>query len=211
MTTFRSDDCSPRFDSACAPSDAASGGDAEALAGLLEPMRVELGRIARRGIPLSLRAKVGASDIVQQTMVDAVRQLDQFRGRTRGQWRAWILVILRNRLAMARRSFLDAERRCVGREVPLGEPDPARGDLPLELVHPSSSPGAKFARAELEAILLEALGRLPASDRDLVRWHHEERQTFKQIAARLGISADAVRKRWARAMIRLRKALEGRP
>jgi RNA polymerase sigma-70 factor (ECF subfamily) len=206
MATFRSNDRSRRFLSDCA---AAFGGNPEALAGLLEPMRAELARIARRGLPLALRAKVGASDIVQQAMVDAVGQVDQFRGRTQAQWRAWVLMILRNRLAMARRHYLDAEKRRVAREIPLGEPDPAGGGLIPELVHPSSSPGAKFARAELEAMLLEALGRLPGPDRELVCWHHEERQTFEQIAARIGISADAARKRWARAMIRLREALEG--
>ncbi|WP_169978552.1 sigma-70 family RNA polymerase sigma factor [Tautonia rosea] len=208
MTSSRSNDRSRRIDSNYA---AARVGDPEALAGLLESMRAELVRIARRGLPPLLRAKVGASDIVQQAMVDTVRQLDQFRGRTRGQWRAWILVILRNRLAMVRRSYLDVEKRRVDREVPLGEPDPAGGDLPPELVHPSSSPASKAMRAELEAILLEVLDRLPVSDRDLVRWHHEERQTFEQIADRLGISAEAARKRWGRAMIRLREALEGRP
>lgn len=172
-------------------------------------MRAELARIARRGLPLAIRAKVGASDIVQQTMVDAVGRLDQFRGRTEGHWRAWVRVILRNRLAMIRRRYLDAEKRDVAREVPLGEPDPAGNGPVPEPVHPSSSPSAKFARAELEAMLLQVLDRLPATDREIVRWHHEQQQSFEQIADRLGISADAARKRWARALIRLRKALEG--
>lgn len=182
--------------------------DTAMLAERLESARSELTREAAGGMSASLRAKFGASDIVQDAMLDASRRLDQYRGQSEAEWRGWLLAILHNRLRMARRRFLVAGKRRVGLEVPMNQPTDSNGiGLPNEPIDRSASPGEKAARRELEARLMEALHRLSEEDRRLVRWRHEEQQTFEQIADRLGISSDAVRKRWGRALIRLREAL----
>ena len=41
----------------------------------------------------------------------------------------------------------------------------------------------------------------------MILWHQQDRLTFEAIGERLGTSADAARKRWARAIIRLRAAM----
>ncbi|MEO6809787.1 MAG: sigma-70 family RNA polymerase sigma factor [Isosphaeraceae bacterium] len=182
--------------------------DAEALAELFESARPALTREADRRMPASLRAKCGVSDIVQEVILDANRRLDQFRGQSEGEWRGWLLAILRNRLKMARRHYLEVGKRRAGLEVSIGRPDSAGVGRAFEPIDPSASPGGKAVRREQEARLVEALDRLPEGDRQVVRWHHEERLTFEQIAGRLGISMEAARKRWGRALVRLRETLK---
>lgn len=183
--------------------------DTAALAERLESARSELTREAVEKMSASLRSKLGASDIVQEAMLDASRRLDQFRGQSEAEWRGWLLAILRNRLRMIHRRFLVAGKRQAGLEIPINPNHSSDTGRPNEPVDQSASPIDKAARRELKARLLEALERLPEKDQHLVRWRHEEQWTFEQIADQLGVSADAARKRWGRALIRLREALGG--
>jgi RNA polymerase sigma-70 factor (ECF subfamily) len=58
-----------------------------------------------------LRGKFDPSDVVQQTMLEAVRAWPQFRGRTDGELSAWLRTILARVLAHEARRYLDASRR----------------------------------------------------------------------------------------------------
>jgi RNA polymerase sigma factor (sigma-70 family) len=69
------------------------------------------------------------------------------------------------------------------------------------------TPSRELARREREAALLAALERLPGPYRDVVIWHHREQLAFEEIGRRRGISAEAARKLWARALARLRQEL----
>ena len=55
--------------------------------------------------------------------------------------------------------------------------------------------------------LRKALADLPEHYRRVIQWRHQDRLRFEVVAERLGISPDAARKLWGRALIRLRKAL----
>ena len=50
-----------------------------------------------------LRAKLDASDIVQQTILHAHERRAQFRGQTEAEWLGWLRAILANVLAAALR------------------------------------------------------------------------------------------------------------
>ena len=69
---------------------------------LLEGCRQYLLMIANEVIGPELRAKFGASDLVQDTFLEAQRHLDVFRGQTKGELRAWLRRILECRLANIR-------------------------------------------------------------------------------------------------------------
>ena len=64
-------------------------------------------RIARREVPNALRGKASASDLVQQTFLEAVRDFAQFQGSTVAELRAWLRRILRNNLANLTRRLPD--------------------------------------------------------------------------------------------------------
>jgi RNA polymerase sigma factor (sigma-70 family) len=62
-------------------------------------------------------------------------------------------------------------------------------------------------RCEREEALRRALRTLPEHYQSVIEWHHQERLPFDAIAGRLGVSAEAARKVWGRALERLREAL----
>jgi RNA polymerase sigma factor (sigma-70 family) len=88
----------------------------------------------------------------------------------------------------------------------------ALGDAPLhELVKgircPESPSSAAAAREQDEA-LRRAVERLPEDYRAVIRWRGYERLPFAEVGRRLGRSAEAARKLWARAVEELKQALE---
>ena len=76
----------------------AAGGDAaarEALLGLYRPyLRLAVGE----RIPKLVQKRMDASDIVQQTLLDAVRGLPEFRGHTEPEFTAWMMKLLERNL-----------------------------------------------------------------------------------------------------------------
>jgi DNA-directed RNA polymerase specialized sigma24 family protein len=78
---------------------------------LLDGYRQYLLMIANGVIGPELQAKLGASDLVQDTFVEAQRHLAGFRGKTEAELRAWLRKILQCRLAYLRRTHLATEMR----------------------------------------------------------------------------------------------------
>jgi RNA polymerase sigma-70 factor, ECF subfamily len=149
----------------------------------------------------ALGAKVGASDVVQDTFFLAHRGFAEFRGRSEGEWRHWLRTILVRSLAHQRRRYEWTAKRRQGCEIPMrpGVVDRPRSGDP--------TPSREFARREREAALLAALERLPDHYREVVIWHHRERLSFEEIGRRHGISGEAARKLWTRALVRLRQEI----
>ena len=103
----------------------ARGGSDSALGQLLEAYRPYLLLVANRELPPDLRVKVGASDLVQETFLDAQRDFPRFRGSTERELLAWLRRILLTNLALVGRQFRDTEKRQLDREVPLATASPA--------------------------------------------------------------------------------------
>src|SRR5262245_58290664 len=68
----------------------ARAGSPEALGAVLEACRGYLLLIAQGELSPDLRAKAGASDLVQQTFLDAQRDFGRFRGESVAELRAWL-------------------------------------------------------------------------------------------------------------------------
>jgi RNA polymerase sigma-70 factor (ECF subfamily) len=184
----------------------ARGGSHAALGWLLDAYRQYLLAIAHQQLEPDLRAKVGTSDLVQQTVLEALAHFGGFNGQTPEEWAGWLCRILAHNLADARRQYRDSQKRQVCREVSLA-------DAPLTvlaevLVSEADSPSAEAIAHEEEAALHRALAALPAADRLVVKWRSFERLPFEEIGRRLGCSAEAARKRWARAVEQMGQSLE---
>src|SRR6185437_10192427 len=94
----------------------ARNGSPDALAWLLENCRPYLLLIANEELDTDLRPKLGASDLVQQSIIEAQRDFAGFRGVTHGELLAWLRRILHHNLADARRHYREADRRRLDRE-----------------------------------------------------------------------------------------------
>jgi RNA polymerase sigma-70 factor (ECF subfamily) len=152
-----------------------------------------------------LRPKVGASDLVQDSLVEAHRDFPRFRGRTRADLLAWLRRVLRHNLADARRRFREAASRQLRQEEFLDRADAAglRDRLVAGLPDPLDHTAA---REEAEA-LARAVARLPADQRRVIELRHRDGLPFAGVADALGRSEEAARKLWLRAVRRLRAEL----
>jgi RNA polymerase sigma-70 factor (ECF subfamily) len=161
--------------------------------------------VAARGLGSDLIAKGGASDLVQETLLGAYRDFGNFEGRTHEELLAWLRRILRNNLAVFRRRYRETHKRNAAREVSMGAAEAGSrwGLLPAE----QETPGGAAARREQVATLFAALGRLGETHRQVVLWYQYDRLTFEEIGRRLGRSAEAARKLWSRALVRLSEEL----
>lgn len=150
-----------------------------------------------------LRARLDASDLVQETQLEAMRRVEAFARERRVPVRLWLRQIAYEKLREARRRHLGTAGRRVTREVPL----PDRSARQLGLLAESSSPSERAARRELAVLVRRAVGHLSETDREILLMRSTERLDYEDIGYVLGIDPAAARQRHARALIRLGKLL----
>src|SRR5258708_4517383 len=98
---------------------AARAGSGEALGQALEACRDYLLLVAGRELDPALRAKGGASDLVQETFLEAHRDFGGFHGSSADELRAWLRRLLLNNLADFTRLYRGTAKRDLGQEVAL--------------------------------------------------------------------------------------------
>jgi RNA polymerase sigma-70 factor (ECF subfamily) len=190
----------------------AGSGDGAALGALLGLYRDYLHLLARLGIDRRLRGKVDASDLVQETFLEAHRDFAQFRGSTEAEFIGWLRRILATNLANVIRHYLGTRCRDVRLERHLEiELDESARVLHPALVAAQSSPSRQAARREEAVLLADALGRLPENYREVLILRHLEGLPFAEVAAHMGRTEDSVKNLWARALARLRRTLGAEP
>lgn len=172
-----------------------------ALADLLEEFRNSLRRLAEDGLDSDVRPKVGASDLVQQTLLEATKGFSAFRGESREQLQAWMRRILVRNLLNEVRKWRSTKMRSIDREVTLDVP----GAVPL--ASPDETPSCLVAAREQEMLLREALGRLTPDQQEVIRLRHFEQLGFEEIARRLNRRYSAARMLWYRAFEKLIQAM----
>jgi RNA polymerase sigma-70 factor (ECF subfamily) len=173
----------------------------------LDRFREYLRLLARAQLDPRLRAKLDASDVVQQTLLEAHRDLCQFRGTTSGELAAWLRRILARNLANAARD-LGREKRDVARECSLEalvEASSAR--LEAWLAADVSSPSQVAGRHEQAVRLAVALACLPEPQRLAVELRHLHGWTLDEIAEHLDRTPSGVAGLLHRGLAHLRTQL----
>jgi RNA polymerase sigma-70 factor, ECF subfamily len=139
-----------------------------------------------------LRDKFDASDIVQETLFEAVRDWDRHSGSSEEERLAWLRRMLANNLLDAVRRFR-AEKRDIGRERSLEESVQATmcrlGDM---LAGDTSTPSCRAMREERDLQIADAVAALPDAQREAVilqRWHG---WSLSEIGDHLGKTPEAV-------------------
>lgn len=183
---------------------AARAGSREALGRALQAYRNYLLEIARDEIDRALQAKGGASDLVQETFLEASRAFPRFHGQSAPELRAWLRALLLRHVAKHGRRFRTTLKRRVAAEVPLGTL-PDGQEIPLGADTPT--PSAGVAADEELGLLRQALERLPDDYRRVVHLRYQEGRTFEEIGPLMGRTANAVRMLWLRAVERVKHEL----
>jgi RNA polymerase sigma-70 factor (ECF subfamily) len=173
-----------------------------------EQFRHYLALLARTHLGPKQRAKVDPSDIVQQTLLEAHRKQDQFRGSTESEMAAWLRRILSTNVADAFRA-LGRQKRDVAREVSLENPlDQTHSRLEAWLGAVQTSPSAKASRNEQLVLLATALGQLPDPQREAVEIHHLHGLSLAETAEQLDRTTAAVAGLLRRGLSKLREMLQ---
>ena len=184
----------------------ARAGSSEALGRVLESCRQYLLLIANQELDPDLRAKLGPSDLVQESLLKAQRNFGQFHGTTEADILAWMRRILLNHLANVREHYRTTHKRAIDREVPLSGVQGRSGQD-----HPAAeepSPSKQAAAQERTEELERAMAQLPEHYREALRLRHQENCTFAEMGRRTGRSAESARKVWARAVEQLKQIMD---
>ena len=207
--------------------DRAAGGDAEAWGALLARHEQRLRRLASFRLDPRLRGRVDAADVMQDAFAAATeRRAEFFRQSTQSLF-LWLRWMVGNTMLELHRHHLGAKMRDPRREAGAGRgadggapaeaaPDGAddhgtRAALVAQLTAGVTGPATGAGRAELKARLHEALGRMDATDREVLALRHFEQLTSAEAATVLGIHERAAAKRYLRALERFREVLADMP
>jgi len=198
---------SPEADSpqTCRLLEQARAGDRAAFEELFRAHRPQIRRFIDRRLDVRVRARLDPSDVVQDTQFQAFRRLDDYLRRRPMPFHIWLWKTARESLLKAHRRHLGAAQRAIGRETHL--PDASSWDLAERFVAGGCSPSQHLSRQEVVRRVNQALGELAEIDREVLTLRTFEGLSFSEIACVLEIEAVTARKRYGRALLRLRSAL----
>lgn len=185
----------------------ARAGCPDALGRLTERCRQYLMMVANKELNGDIKAKVGASDLVQETLLTAQQIFPRFEGCYEGELEAWLRRILLNKIQHVTRSYYHAAKRDIRREQRIDDDSAAAEAQAAFFADSAPTPRSAAAARELAEAVDRALQRLPADYRQAVILRSFERHSFVTIGELLNASPDAARKTWCRAVRRLKKEL----
>jgi RNA polymerase sigma-70 factor (ECF subfamily) len=190
----------------------AQRGSDSAQGALLDKYRTYLQLLARVDLGRRLQTKVDASDVVQDTFLEAHRNFGNFRGGSEAEFVGWLRSILAARIANLVRHYFGTQGRDLRREQGLNiDLDHSSQMIDRGLFALQSTPSQHVAQREQGLVLAEALARLPADYREIVVLRHFEELSFPEAARRMERSEDSVQKLWVRALASLRLIMQEAP
>jgi RNA polymerase sigma-70 factor (ECF subfamily) len=200
----------------------ARAGETQALGELCGLYRNYLRMVVRAGLGPRLRERVELSDVVQEALVEVVRQFPQFTGQSEAALVGWLRRLVGQKLADLGRYHSRAKRSGGVSPLPLDAPypfDPAGGGeggqtggrLLDMLALSQTSPSEAASRRELVVLLADALADLPDAEAEVLWLYHADGLSFEAIGERMGLSRKSVRGVWARGLKSLKRTLEGPP
>jgi RNA polymerase sigma-70 factor (ECF subfamily) len=177
---------------------------------LLKRHRARLRTMIAVRMDRRLKARVDPSDVVQDVLDEANRNLDDFVRDRPLPFHAWLREIAWKRLVDLKRRHIEAAKRSVVREkdFDLGLSDESAAALVDRLASSGTSPSQNLMEEELRGEIRAALEALPPVDREVLILRYVERLSPSETAEALGISKNAASTRHTRALVRLRELID---
>lgn len=180
----------------------AMAGESEALGPLLDRFRPLLRVRARESLPVPMLARIDESDVVQQTCLLVLRQIDRLRGRSAGEFVAWLLQVHQHNLLNMVEHHRGAAKRAISRERP--EAENAAANIPGRI----TSPSQKAVRGERRRQLERNIDTLSEGQREAVRMRFMEEASLSEIARRMDRSEEAVAGLLKRGIAQLKRTMQ---
>lgn len=173
----------------------------------LVQFRPQLLALASRLVSPKLQARVDPSDVVQETLLTASKNMPNFKA-DKLPVLAWLFKLLRQRIIDAKRKHLSSSKRSVNHEQSFVTAETQQNVLDsLPAQYQSRPPSELSALTRLQQ-LETALRSLDEETQLLLRLRYFESLSLAEIAEKFSISMSAVKMRHMRAIQELRKALD---
>ncbi len=182
-----------------------AGGDASAKDELLASHRPLVREFIRLRIDRGLAQRVDPSDVVQETLIEVSQRLEDFLQRRPMPFATWLRKTAYQNLARLRRTHLFTESRSPFRELSI----PKSGSLLIvdAVFRSEEGPLSKLVRDELVKRVNEFLSQLSDDDRELILMRTCEGLDNATVANILDLDPRLCSKRFARALLKVRKGL----
>ncbi len=183
----------------------ARAGDARARDQLFERCRNYVAVVARAQMESWMRAKVDASDLVQQTLLEAHRGFDNFQGKNEGEWLAWLKQILDHNAKDFIRHYRAGKRQAA---LEVRQPEAESFNPLAHLATGSmSTPSQVLMAHERELALANAIAQLSEDHQTVLQLRSLQRLPFEEVAERMIRSRPAVQMLWMRAVQKLEELM----
>ena len=182
-----------------------------ALPELFDQFRSRLRTLVEMRMDRRIRARVDASDVIQETFAEAVRRFPEYEQERKMTPYIWLRFLTLQQLVIAHRRHLGVQARTATLEQQID----VRPQVGLEssamafcLAGGESSPSVKVARAEEIAQMTTALDELEPLDREVLALRHFEQLEHAEIGELLDLTAAAVSSRYRRALKKIGMAIK---
>jgi RNA polymerase sigma-70 factor (ECF subfamily) len=159
-------------------------------------------RVYRFALPRLAGQPEAAREVVQATLVKAMRNLAGYRGDA--ALFSWICQICRHQIV----DHLRADRRHSKHVVLLEDSPEIRAALEAVEAPQEDEPLHRYGNEETRRLVRSVLDRLPSRYGDVLEWKYVEGRSVEEIGDLLGIGHTAAQSMLARARIAFREALE---
>ena len=159
-------------------------------------------RIYRFALPRLGRNEDVAKDVVQTTLIKAMRKLGDWRGEA--ALFTWLCQICRREIA----DHVRSQRRHSSKVVLIEDSEEVRAALESIEAPPGDDPLRRCDGAELKRLVHAVLDRLPNRYGEALEWKYVEGRSVEEIGDRLGIGHTAAQSLLARARVAFRDGLE---
>lgn len=159
-------------------------------------------RVYRFALPRLNRNADATKDVVQGTLIKAMRAIGDWRGEA--ALFTWLCQICRRQIA----DHVRSQRRHSDKVVLIDDSDEVRAALESIEAPESDDPFRGADRAELRRLVHAVLDRLPHRYGEALEWKYVEGRSVEEIGQRLGIGQTAAQSLLARARIAFREGLE---
>lgn len=180
---------------------AARNGDDSALNEIWQQLRAYLLIFTDQRLDEGLKGKLDASDVVQQSLLEAHRDFGEFRGESESELKSWISRLVVHNLSDAGRRFRQSQQRDVAKEVTLS------AEAEQTAAKKESSASSIVRRREIDDELLRAVAELPERSQQIVELRHRLGLSHAEIGRELGMTEAATRKLWSRIVEELQERL----
>jgi RNA polymerase sigma-70 factor, ECF subfamily len=159
----------------------------------IEEFREYLMVLARSRIGQHRPLNLEVSDVVQETLLEAHKKRDQFRGTEPASMAAWLRQMLAYNITDRLRA-LGRQKRDISREVAFSPDSLDESSARMEqwVAAEQTSPSLKLMHMEQVLAVASAIEALPESQGEAIRMRYVEGLSLAEIAERLGKSETAI-------------------